>query len=946
VEIHRWQRFELLEVLEALLAIDRSAADATPDPNPDEADQDLAETGSAHTHDPFRAGEPTTSDSVRAWAGVARMTTELIAEGRFIPSAGPGGLDRWLPTDLDRFVRMEIQTRAQHMPLAAHGLIGDPASGGPASLDAPLASISAFIAAVVDSLPRAPGSASLAERVFPLHRQGEESVDDHAFGDRDRLDVGAASAWFSPSEVAPRRPLVGLHVQALPSGAGGIGLLMLHHRHDPSLSIRADELWRHPSSVAQVFDGAEVEVLRRLKRASSVWSGIVPLLEMERPDRLDLDDDEVIHLLGLGGDELEKAGVHITWDDALVHPLEIRRVLDQSDGAPPEDTRAIAGIDAELELSWQALVEDRELTEDELDELLSSIHGMTWVGDRLVRPPLDQLARLRRTDSITPATAIAIALGGDLVIDGEIIPIEIDGPLTTLANRLGDLETRHEMDEPEGLIATLRPYQRRGLAWLCEMAHLGLGGVLADDMGLGKTIQVLALHLHRSRDPELRKPTLVVCPASLLGNWERETARFTPEIKSHRYHGASRSLEGLANTDIVVTTYGVVARDAAVLDSISWGLVVADEAQAIKNPKSSRARSIRLIGKGSRIALTGTPVENRLTDLWAILDWTTPGLLGRLSRFRREIVNPVEKERDPAATAAFARAVRPFVLRRRKSDPDIVPDLPPKTETDRFVTLTEEQTELYQTVLDTQMAEISMAEGKSRRGLVFKLITGLKQVCNHPAHYLRETEPLGGRSGKLEATIALLELIKESNSAALIFTQYVTMGDLLQSHLEKKGFSTLFLHGSQTVNHREQLVDRFQAGEADAFILSLTAGGTGLNLTAATHVIHYDRWWNPAVEDQASDRAWRIGQDQPVQIHRLICEGTIEDRIAALSASKRQLAGDVVAGGETWLSDLSDEDLHTLVRLAGPGDDDLDEFDFVDESAPGPTSLTGDVPTW
>ena len=447
------------------------------------------------------------------------------------------------------------------------------------------------------------------------------------------------------------------------------------------------------------------------------------------------------------------------------------------------------------------------------------------------------------------------------------------------------------------------------------MCELGLGGCLADDMGLGKTVQVIALHLHRR--PLAAGPTLVVCPTSLLGNWERELARFAPEVPVRRYHGGGRHLERLADYEVVLVTYGVVRRDRTVLAEVGWGLVVADEAQHAKNPLSRIARELRAIPAPARVALTGTPVENRLTELWSILDWTTPGLLGPLERFRRSVAVPIERYRDPEATERLARLVRPFLLRRRKSDPLIVPELPAKTETDRVVPLTAEQATLYEAVVRETFAKIASSEGIERRGLVLGLLTALKQICNHPAQYLHQAAPLPGRSGKLAALDELLDIILDEGEAALVFSQYVEMCRLIQAHLADRGLPTLFLHGRVPARRREELVARFQDGGTPVFLLSLKAGGVGLNLTRATHVVHYDRWWNPAVEDQATDRAYRIGQDRPVQVHRLVTEGTLEDRIAALLASKRGLAEAVVGAGEAWITELSDSELAELVSLQG-----------------------------
>jgi len=432
-------------------------------------------------------------------------------------------------------------------------------------------------------------------------------------------------------------------------------------------------------------------------------------------------------------------------------------------------------------------------------------------------------------------------------------------------------------------------------------------------MGLGKTLQVIALHLHRRE----RKagPTLVVCPASVLGSWARELGRFAPDVPVRRYHGGDRHLQAVAVDEVVLVTYGVVLRDAGELAAVEWGLVVADEAQQAKNPQSHTARRLREIPAAARVALTGTPVENRLMDLWAILDWTTPGVMGPMDAFTRRVAVPIERHRDPDATAALARRVRPFLLRRRKTDPGIAPELPRKTQSDLVVALTAEQVTLYEAVVRETLAAIAGTEGFERAGLVFRLITVLKQICNHPEQYLKQRGTLGGRSGKLAAFDDLVDIVLAAGESVLVFTQYKEMAALLEQHLHERGVPSLFLHGGTPVPRREQMVEQFQAGQVPVFLLSLRAGGTGLTLTRATHVVYYDRWWNPAVEDQATDRAYRIGQDRPVQVHRMIAEGTLEDRIAALLETKRDLADAVVGSGEGWIGELTDDELADLVTL-------------------------------
>jgi len=452
---------------------------------------------------------------------------------------------------------------------------------------------------------------------------------------------------------------------------------------------------------------------------------------------------------------------------------------------------------------------------------------------------------------------------------------------------------------------------------------LGLGACLADDMGLGKTVTLIALHLRRAA---LRPgATLVVCPASLLGNWEAEIRRFAPGVDVRRFHGAERSLDGLGPTEarpdpgFVLTTYGTLRRDHQVhglLAAASWGMVVADEAQHVKNARSATARALRAIPSAVRVALTGTPVENNLTELWAILDWATPGLLGSRQAFRKVWAGPIESGLEPTKARQFAGLIGPFLLRRRKTDPGVAPELPAKTETDHLLGLTPEQVVLYESFVRDTMERIERADDRTRRGLVLALLTGLKQICNHPAHFLKQSGGrLSGRSQKLDLLDELIGTVLAEDSSVLVFTQYVAMARLLEDHLTRGGVPHQFLHGGTPVRQREAMVAGFQAGALPVFLLSLKAGGTGLNLTRADHVVHVDRWWNPAVEDQATDRAHRIGQIRPVQVHRMITQGTVEERVAELLRRKRSLADSVLAQGETALTELSNEELLDLVSL-------------------------------
>ncbi len=676
---------------------------------------------------------------------------------------------------------------------------------------------------------------------------------------------------------------------------------------------------------------ARVNASVALRQAATAWPVLDRLLRRQVPDRLVLHADELADLLEQGLEALAKIGVEVYWPRGLRQELvpQARVEARTASGGVRDDAlmTGLFGPDALFSFDWKLALGNDPLTDQEMADLAAATTPViklrnNWlvIDPALARKAKVALGKARQNKDgdgrlITPAVALRAALTGSIDIDGATVEVHPGATLEKVRDRIVDAATVSPLATPVGLDATLRDYQRQGFTWLAELTGIGLGACLADDMGLGKTITLIALHLHRRDRGLANGPTLVVCPASLLGNWEREVQRFAPGVPVRRFHGSERDLAGLED-GFVFTTYGTMRVDHALLGGVPWDLVVADEAQHIKNPGSSTARNLRLIGSQCRVALTGTPVENNLTELWAILDWTTPGLLGSRNAFRKVWAAPIESGVDPAIARRFAQLVEPFLLRRRKSDPGIAPELPPKTETDQIVGLTSEQVVLYETLVRESMERIESADEDARRGLVLALLTGLKQICNHPAHYLRQPNGrIKGRSEKIDLLDELLGTILAEGGSVLLFTQYVAMARLLERHLAAAGVPTLFLHGGTPVRQREQMVDTFQDGQIPVFLLSLKAGGTGLNLTRADHVIHIDRWWNPAVEDQATDRAYRIGQTRPVQVHRLVTEGTIEQKIGELLTRKRGLADAVLGSGEVALTELSDDELRDLVAL-------------------------------
>ncbi len=869
--------------------------------------------------DPSHAGLPMRR-SARVWAAAAAAGVGLVARGRLLPTVGADDMDVWRAGPLDPADLSWLHELAAVFPPAAHTL-GVPGSR-PMRLRSPEALVRDLWDAIADTIARSPAAprttaspAFAAAEPTPVSDLAEWLADT-----REGLSAGARLGLRIETVAASPMDTADEELDEEDEGPDADTpafrlVLQLRSTADPSLIVDAAALWNQPETVLARFGPqAETDLLLALRRGASVWPPLAEVLRQASPSVIDLDDNALTSLLGPVAEELAGAGIEVLWPSSMLDGgLKLRAVATP---APEKLTEAGFGLGALLDFRWQLTLGGALLDADEITALAEAKRPLIRLRGRwVILDPalLDRLRRPPRT-RMRAREALGAVLAGSAEIDGETVPVVAEGPLADLARQVASIASAPEpLEPPPGLTATLRPYQQRGLAWLAGMCGAGLGGCLADDMGLGKTIQVIALHLHR-RDSK-PGPTLVVCPASLLGTWEREVRRFAPDIPARRYHGGGRHLQDLAVDEVVLATYGVVLRDSARLAQIGWGLVVADEAQHVKNPLSRTARELRAVPAPARVALTGTPVENRLSELWAILDWTTPGLLGHLEPFTRRVAVPVERYRDAGATARFAALIRPFLLRRRKTDPGIAPELPRKTETDQFVPLTAEQVTLYEAIVRETMEAIATKEGIERAGLVFKLLTELKQICNHPAQYLKQPGPLAGRSGKLAAFDELTDVILAGGESMLVFTQYTQMATLLQQHLDARGIGSLFLHGGVPVRHREEMVAQFQAGKVPVFLLSLKAGGTGLTLTRATHVLHYDRWWNPAVEDQATDRAYRIGQDRPVQVHRLITEGTLEDRIAALLGKKRDLAEAVIGSGEGWIAELSDDQIAELVSL-------------------------------
>jgi hypothetical protein len=720
----------------------------------------------------------------------------------------------------------------------------------------------------------------------------------------------------------------------LPTGTDGWRVeLALQSSDDPSLLLPAADIWSGDAADGWAAAGIgypEEDLLAGLGKASRLFRELDAALQDPAPDSVPLDTAGALRFLKETGPLLAGAGFGVLLPDWVRRSRLGLRLTTRSRGAssPGSVTAPVFGLADLVDFRYDLAIGDETVSAEELAELarlkvpLVRLRGQ-WVelDERHLRAALRFLQRAG-SGTMPARDAVLAALGQDSA-ELPVTEVDADGWLADLLS--GHVDGRLEpMQTPASFRGALRPYQERGLAWLSFLGKLGLGAVLADDMGLGKSPQTLAL-LAAERDAGLPPgPTLLVCPMSLVGNWQREAARFTPGLSVHVHHGADR-LAGpelaaaVSAADLVLTTYGVAVRDREVLAQVPWSRVVCDEAQNIKNASTRQAQAVRAIPAPARIALTGTPVENRLTDLWSIMAFACPGLLGPAEKFRQRFAIPIERNGDTDATDRLRQLTGPFILRRVKTDASVIADLPDKLEMKVWCNLTPEQASLYQATVDDMMARIESAEpGIERRGLVLATMAKLKQVCNHPAHLLGDGSRLDGRSGKLARLEEICEELTQAGDRALCFTQYAEFGRMLQPHLAARlGCTVHFLHGGTSKQRRDEMVADFQESTGPAvFLLSLKAGGTGLNLTAASHVIHVDRWWNPAVEEQATDRAFRIGQRRDVQVRKFVCVGTVEERIDQMIEEKKALAQAIIGTGESWLTELSVAELRHIVELS------------------------------
>ena len=667
--------------------------------------------------------------------------------------------------------------------------------------------------------------------------------------------------------------------------------------------------------VKSAYSKERFDILKNLSLLSSLVGGLEHYLAHEAQLPMSLDNREFVTFLFEVMPAMKLLGIKLLLPKSLQTILRPRPSVKLS--VKQNDGKSFLRMDQLLQFDWKVAVGDNLVDAEEFERLVGHAEGLIRFKQQYIYVSAEDLKKIEKTFAsqreMTPARMLQVALSGEY----KGAKVELSPEVKAL---IKEWTTLKDVPVPKEIHAQLRPYQERGYAWMYHNMRLGFGSILADDMGLGKTLQVITF-LQKLKDDGVidKKHALVVAPTGLLANWQAELQRFAPMLSVFLYHGAKRDLKDFSE-DVLLTSYGLVRSDVDLLKKQKWQVVVIDEAQNIKNHDTAQSKAVRSLKAEVHIAMSGTPVENRLSEYWSIMDFANKGYLGTAKAFNDEYAKPIQDFGNAACAERFRRITSPMMMRRLKTDKTIISDLPDKIEQDEFASLTPSQAALYQKVVDESMAvimgkdETDSKQLFERQGLILQMMLALKQICNHPTQYLKDGKFVPSLSGKTEMLLDLVDAIREAGEKVIIFTQFKEMGDMLQRFIaERTGSEPMFLHGGCTIKQRKEMVDKFQNNRADRiFILSLKAAGTGLNLTAATHVVHYDLWWNPAVEAQATDRAYRIGQKKNVMVHRFITKNTFEERINDMINNKRALAELTVSSGENWIGKLSNRELKEI----------------------------------
>ena len=882
------------------------------------------------------------------WAHALQLAVSMTARQQFLPSLSERDgqtVAAWIPVFIGEDAH-RLAELAALMPPSARALTESGATDQPAI--AAQAVLREFLTAQVDHLARA--GAESGDRAQPELDSAHDAwlwaldhINPAVLSDTAQLHQlrRQVAEWQRPLAVAANSPYrLCLRLEEPPQDRSEEELAairqddwyvryLLQPHDDQSLLLPAEAVWKNQvNSPHQDFNPAEF-LLSSLAQAGSICPPINDSLKRKQPAGYRLNAEEAYGFLESQAAGLQQAGFGVllpawwTRRGARTRPgIRARAKTPAFQGGSGMTMTSLIDLHVEMALG------DEPISMQELEDLAELKVPLVRFRGQWVEINADEICAAadfwRNRQQISLRDVVQIGLGADQRALDDNVSLEADDWLRELLERLQQKGRIEQVEPPEGFCGQLRPYQQLGYSWLAFLRDWGLGACLADDMGLGKTVQTLAaLQLDRQQGNE--RPNLLVCPTSVINNWQREAARFTPDLPVLLHHGPNRRdgdafREASGEQHLVITSYGTMNRDRDLLGSVPWRAVILDEAQNIKNPASQQARTARGLRADYRIALTGTPVENHVGDLWSIMQFLNPGLLGSQAEFKRNYFQPIQNDHDAAAAARLQEATGPFILRRLKTDRSIIDDLPDKNETKQYCNLTREQATLYQAVLREAETRLESTEGIERRGSILDTLTKLKQACNHPRQLLGDNSTINGRSGKLARLQEILDEVLPAGDRVLVFSQFAEMGAVLQQHVQETyGLETPFLHGGIPRKQRDRMVQRFQDDPdgPQVFVLSLKAGGSGLNLPRANHVIHYDRWWNPAVENQATDRAFRIGQTKDVHVHKLICAGTLEDRIDLMIEIKQETADQVVgATSERWLTELSNAELRDVLALS------------------------------
>ncbi|MGH4140792.1 DEAD/DEAH box helicase [Clostridium sp.] len=893
------------------------------------------------------------SSELKFWITVAKFTAELIIKHKYLPSLTIDRVNkkvnsrwRWHTSDSEYVVKK--RTLCSNMPTECKAYF--PLENQEFIYTNATKLVSNFMDTMIDTMVR--------NSCSEINKDNEELESDSSnlgsnwikslFSERPEILIETSNQirmlneykkWIEPIKVKNTNFKFRTCFKVVPPSRGDEWTIeyVLQAKDDLSLMLPAKMIFEESldtiTYLNKKFNNPQERLLEDLAVASKVFIPIERSLYDAVPVECKLSMEEAYSFLRESAYFLREKGFGIIAPAWWKKPSKISVKLKDRNHTTNSNlaTKSTFNMDTILEYDWKLALDGGEISEKEFERISNLKVPFIQLRGQWVQVDIHQIKTLSKmkmnkglNGKIPVGELLRLNLSEEEIIPGVSVDnIDNQEAVGNFFEKLFDHNSIDEVDIPKGFRGTLREYQKRGFYWLTFLRDHGIGACLADDMGLGKTIQSICLLLYERENKLTDKPTLIICPTSVVGNWKKEIEKFAPGLKSTIHHGDNRwgyeaFSEGIHKNEVVITTYALIVRDKALFQKQEWAGIILDEAQNIKNSASKQTQHIKSLKAEYKVALTGTPVENRLSDLWSIMDFLNKGYLYNWSTFRREFAVPIERDGDPKKSTKLRKIISPFVLRRLKTDANIIKDLPEKIETKEYAPLTKEQATLYQAVVVDCLNKIDSSEGIQRRGLIISSLTKFKQICNHPVQFLKDNGEIEGRSGKLERLLEMLEVVIEEGDRSLVFTQFAEMGHILQTELEKKlGVRTLFLHGGTSRKKREELINIFQndTEEPMIFVLSLKAGGLGLNLTKANHVFHFDRWWNPAVENQATDRAFRIGQIKNVHVHKFICMGTLEEKIDEMLERKQALAESIVSTNENWISEMSNEELKELFIL-------------------------------